>query len=103
MLEPVVIAPEGELDIACIGDFRVVLSDAARETVNRVVVDLSSVSFIDASGLGALVDVYNRLRREKRQLAVVAPNGSAVAVMLTLAGLRGRLPIFETRQAALES
>ena len=103
MPELVVIAPEGELDIARIGDFRVLLSDAARETVKRVVIDLSSVSFIDAGGLGAVVDAHNRLRREKRQLAVVAPKGTAVAIMLTLAGLRGRLPIFETRQAALES
>ena len=103
MRKLVVIAPEGELDVARIGDFRDALCDAARETVNRVVVDLSSVSFIDASGLGAVFEVHKRLRREKRQLAVVAPEGTAVAVMLTLTGFRGRLQIFETRQVALES
>ena len=66
-----------------------------------MVVDLSDVRFIDSSGLGAIVEAHVRLRRERRQLAVVAPQGTAPAVLLDLAGLRTRLAIFETRQAAL--
>jgi len=100
--EPTVIAPEGELDIARVGDFRAALSDVAREGAAAVVVDLSLVSFIDSSGLGALVELHNRLRRSGRRLAVVAPGGSASAVLLDLAGLRGRLPVSETRGAALD-
>jgi stage II sporulation protein AA (anti-sigma F factor antagonist) len=65
------------------------------------VIDLSEVSFIDSSGLGALLDAHNRLRRDNRRLVVVAPSGTAAAVLLELAGLRGRLPIFETRADAL--
>ena len=70
-----VIAPEGELDVAHMADFRAALSDAADGKALRLVVDLSNVSFIDSSGLGALVETHNRLRRDKRQLAVVAPAG----------------------------
>jgi anti-anti-sigma factor len=100
----VVIAPEGELDVARISDFRVELSEAAgRQPTQSVLVDLSSVSFIDSSALGALTEFERHLRREKRRLAVVAPEGTAVAVTLTLTGLRGRLPAFETRKAALEN
>jgi len=99
--EPTVIAPEGELDIARVGDFRAALWDATREGAAAVLVDLSQVSFIDSSGLGALVELHNRLRRSGRRLAVVAPRGSAPAVLLDLAGLRGRLPISETRGTAL--
>jgi anti-anti-sigma factor len=99
----VVVVPEGELDVARTGDFRVGLSEAAaREPAQPVVVDLSSVSFIDSSALGALVEFEHLLRREKRRLAVVAPEGTEVAVMLTLTQLRSRLPVFETRDAALE-
>lgn len=100
--EPTVIAPEGELDIATVGDFRASLSDAAREGAGPVVVDLSQVSFIDSSGLGALVELHSRLRRSGRRLAVVAPDGSAPAVLLGLAGLRDRLSISETRGSALD-
>jgi anti-anti-sigma factor len=67
------------------------------------VVDLGDVSFIDSTGLGTLVELHHRLRRDNRQLAVVAPAGTAVAVLIDLAGLRGRLSIFETRRAALET
>jgi anti-anti-sigma factor len=101
--EPIVIAPEGELDITRNDDFRASLADAATKPTNRVVVDLSNVSLIDSGAFGAVVEVRNRLRRSNRQLVVVAPEGTAVAVILTLAGLRDRLDIFETREAALES
>lgn len=101
MSEPTVIAPEGEIDVASVGAFRRALSEAARVGVERLVIDLSDVSFIDSSGLGALVDIHNRLRRDRRQLVVVAPSGSVAAVLLELAGLRGRLSVFETRANAL--
>jgi hypothetical protein len=48
-----------------------------------------------------LVDAQNRLRRDNRQLVVVAPAGTAAAVLLELAGLRGRLTVFETRERAI--
>lgn len=101
--QPTVIAPEGELDISRMDDFRAVLWEAAREGAASVVVDLSHVSFIDSSGLGALVELHHRLGRSRRRLAVVAPRGSAPAVLLDLAGLRGRLRVFETRRAVLDA
>ena len=101
--EPTVIAFEGELDISRSGDFRAVLWETARGGAADVLVDLSQVSLIDSSGLGALIELHERLRRSKRRLAVVAPAGSAPAVLLDLAGLRGRLPTFETHQAALDA
>ena len=103
MREPVVIAPEGELDVALVGGFRRGLSQAAREAKGGLVVDLTEVSFIDSSALGAIVELQNHLRRSQQQMAVVVPSGSAVAVAVNLSGLRERLPMFETRQAALES
>jgi anti-anti-sigma factor len=101
--EPVVIAPEGELDVALVGGFRHGLAEAAREATDGLVVDLTEVSFIDSSALSAIVELQNQLRRSEQQLAVIVPSGTAVAVAVNLSGLRDRLPIFETRQAALES
>jgi anti-anti-sigma factor len=100
--DPIVISPEGELDNARLGEFRAALYDAARQAEQLLVVDLSHVESIDSSGLGALVELHHRLRREKRQLAIVAPGGTAAALILNLSGLRNRLPTYETRQAAVE-
>ena len=100
---PVVIAPEGELDVALVGGFRRDLAEAAREAKGGLVVDLTEVSFIDSSALSAIVEIQNHLRRASQRLAVVVSSGSAVAVAVNLSGLRERLPIFDTREAALES
>ena len=101
--DTVVIAPEGEVDIARLSEFRHALYDAARQAEQLLVVDLSQVEYIDSSGLGALVELHHRLEREKRQLAVVAPGGTAGALILNLSGLRNRLPTYETRQAATKN
>lgn len=103
LLDPTVIAPEGELDLDRVGEFRLQLFHAARDHAGSLLVDLTNVSFIDSSALTALLELQNRLRRINRQLAVVAPRGTAVAVVLGLTGLSDRLPIYETRQAALDS
>ena len=100
MTHPIFIAPEGELDAARVGEFRSALSAAAAKPGHRVVVDLSQLEFIDSSGLGALVETHNRLRRENRHLAVIAPRGTAAAVLLNLSGLHTRLLTYENRDAA---
>ncbi len=68
-----------------------------------MVVDLTDVTFIDSSALSGLLELKHQLRRVNGQVAVVAPSGSAVAVVLGLTGLRDRLAIYETRESALES
>ena len=95
-----VIAPHGDLDIATVGGFRKALGDAVRDGVGPVVVDLSEVDFVDSSGLGALMEMYERLRHGDRELAIVVPPGSAAAVMLNLTGLGPRLPVVESREMA---
>jgi anti-sigma B factor antagonist len=101
MPEPTIIAPEGELDIASVGEFRRTLADAVRDAANGLVIDLSEVSFIDSSGLGAVIEAHDRLRRKNRPVAVVAPRGTAAALVLTLTQLRRRLPVYESRREAL--
>ena len=101
MLEPAVVKPTGDLDIASVDEFRKVLDDAAREPVETLIVDLSDVGFMDSSGLGVILETNERLRREHRSVAVVAPRGTAAAVLLTLAGLRRTLTVVESQRAAL--
>jgi anti-sigma B factor antagonist len=98
--EPIVIAPTGELDLAGASAFRTELHDAAEGANDGLIVDLSDVVFIDSSGLAVILEIDGQLRRQQRQLAVVAPRGTAAAVLLTLAGLRRRLDVFDSRAAA---
>jgi anti-sigma B factor antagonist len=95
-----VIAPHGDLDVATVSGFREALRDAVRDGAGPVVVDLSEVDFVDSSGLGAIMEMYERFRHGERDLAIVVPPGSAAAVMLNLAGLGSRLPVVGSRDMA---
>ena len=93
--------PTGDLDLASVAEFSEVLDDAARRPADGLIVDLSEVGFMDSSGLRVILEINERLRRERRSLAVVAPRGTSAAVLLTLAGLRRSLAVFDSRRAAL--
>jgi len=59
-----VVRPSGErLDIEVASDFRAMLLSLIEQGHRRLVVDLSDVSFIDSSGLGALVSALKTLKR----------------------------------------
>lgn len=65
-----------------------------------VVVDLSSVTFLDSSALGALVGLLRRLRERDGQLRIVQP-GSAARRIFEHTGLDAVLDLYEDRSAAL--
>lgn len=101
--EPTIISPPAELDVATVDAFRDSLGDAVRCNGSRVVIDLSEVGFIDSTALAAIIQANHELRREQRELAIVAPRGTAAAVLLTLSGLRSALAVYDSRSAALRA
>jgi anti-anti-sigma factor len=101
MTEPAVIALEGELDVHAARALAPQLSDAAGADYAHLILDLSDVTLLDSTALGAIVQAQYGFNRQGRTLSVVAPNGSAAAVMLDLSGLRSRFSVFVSREAAL--
>jgi len=89
----------GELDLASAPALREQLLGLLRRGSSRLVLDLSRVSFCDASGLAVLVGTGRRARLLGgfQRLAAVSPH---VARVLNLTGLRRHLPVFATVQAA---
>jgi anti-anti-sigma factor len=89
----------GELDIASVPALREQLLDLLRPGSSRLVIDLSRVSFCDASGLAVLVSTGRRARLLGGflHLAAVSPQ---VGRALQLAGLLRTFAIFPTVQAA---
>jgi anti-sigma B factor antagonist len=89
----------GELDIASAPALREELLSLLRHGSSRLVIDLSKVSFCDASGLAVLVSTGRRARLLGGflRLAAVSPQVSRV---LRITGLQRTLPHFPTVQAA---
>lgn len=96
-----VIAPEGELDLHAARQLAPELNQAAGGSFPVLVVDLSAVTFVDSTGLGGILQAHLRLQRQGRAVHIVAPPGSAAAVLIDLSGLTTTLATFPTREAAL--
>ncbi len=70
--ELVVLRLEGELDIYTVNGFRQE-SDKIDPGAAQVVVDLTDVTLLDSSGLGALVSLLNRARAAEGLLGIICP------------------------------
>jgi anti-sigma B factor antagonist len=99
----VVIAVHGEVDMYS----ATVLADhldAAAETHGPVVVDLCGTSFIDSSGLNALIRGAQRLTAQGRRLVLACEPAGPVEGLLDLTRVRENvLPTFASRAAALDA
>jgi anti-sigma B factor antagonist len=89
----------GELDITCSPGLRDQLLGVLRRSSSRLVIDLSGVTYCDASGLAVLVGTERRARLlgGSLHLAAVPPH---VDEVLHITGLDRHLDIFPTVQAA---
>jgi anti-anti-sigma factor len=97
----VVIAVEGEADMATAVKFNESFFSAVRSGIRGVVADLSAVRFIDTTMLNALVVGQRRMARDRGRFAVVC-SGARVGRILEITGLGQILAVFATREEALE-
>ncbi len=95
-----ILAASGELDIHTSPEFKERLVSAVEGGAARVVVDLTGVTFIDSSALGALIGGARRSALKHTELMIVCPPGS-VARVIDLTGLHRAFAIYPTRVEAL--
>ena len=67
-----VVAAGGELDLHTIGRLRDKLADVVERGAQHVLVDLTGVSFMDATALGVLLGAAKALRSSGGQMVLVA-------------------------------
>lgn len=91
---------EGEIDLHTAPELKAALLDVGSSPSARVVLDLSGVSFIDSTGIGALVGALKKTREAGGQLAFVGAK-SRVQRVFQIAGLWKALPFYDSRDAAL--
>ena len=96
----VIAALSGELDILCAPALREQLLGLLRPGASRLVLDLSQVSYADASGLAVLVGTGRRAGLLGGFLRLAAPT-PAVSSVMRISGLHRQLDVFRTVQAAI--
>lgn len=87
----------GGLDSEASRAIRDSLTDLAVVEAREVVIDLSNVTFIDGSGLGAISFLFKRLAARGRRLTLTGASGQPLAMLRHL-GLGATLGLKEERR-----
>ncbi len=96
-----VVRVAGELDVRTADEFRQTVDAALGDLgVRRLVLNLSRVTFMDSTGLGAVLGRLRRLQESRREMALVPPTG-VVRGLLDTAALGRALPLFRSERQAL--
>jgi anti-sigma B factor antagonist len=86
---------DGEIDLDAVPRLRAQIDEAlASETTGTVVFDLSACTFLDSSGLQALVSAVRAVEARQRPARVVGARGVVLRV-LQLTGADSVLPLAE--------
>jgi anti-sigma B factor antagonist len=88
---------DGKLTLETVHSF---IATMRADTKRRMVLDMSGVSFLDSAGVGALVQIFVHRRAHNQGFALAALPKQGDAVM-TVAGMRKLIPIFNSVEEAL--
>jgi anti-sigma B factor antagonist len=99
-----VIIVTGDLDAATAPRLRQALLDLETDGVDRVVLDLRRLSFVDSFGLGVIISTKSRLSQEGNALCLVAGEGQrTLRRLLEIAGVDRLLPVHATVEDAVDA
>jgi anti-sigma B factor antagonist len=96
-----VVAVSGEIDLFTAPDFKQHVAAPIDAGIPKVVVDLSSTSFIDSSSLGVLIGAHRRLKLRGGSLVIVCDN-EAIRKTFRITGLDGVFTLVKTIDEALD-
>lgn len=97
----VVVAVVGDVDMNTVPELEEQLAESTRSDV-PLVLDLAGVTFLDSTGLGALVRCHRRGQRDGTGFRVVVASRT-VSRPLALTSLDAVLDVYPTLAAALEA
>jgi anti-sigma B factor antagonist len=96
-----VLAPKGQLTISTVAPFRESLEQLIQSGVNRVVVDLGEVTFMDTLGMAAMISGMKKTRERDGELRIARPS-DVVRLTLTVTALSRVLRAYDSVEDALE-
>ncbi len=88
----------GEVDLDTVELLRGALADALHDGARHVVADLDKVTFLDSTGLGALVSAYKRARANDGRFSVLASQPSLLR-LFEITGLTALLDVSTPQDA----
>ena len=97
-----VLALAGEIDFHFVPVFRALLAEKREKAAEALVLDLSEVGFIDSTGIAAII-TYLRTATQHGLKFVIGGMSQEVKEIFEVINLQKAMPLFETREAALQA
>jgi anti-anti-sigma factor len=95
-----VIALTGELDVGTVEGFNAAVERAVSDSMAAVVADLTRLTFMDSSGLAAMLGALRSLDHVGARLLIACANPTVLRVF-EITGTEQTFEIFPTREQAL--
>lgn len=92
---------EGDMDLYNAHILKDEVNRLIGQGVDKIVINLEKVNYIDSSGVGALIHIYTSIKRNSFSLRIANVHGS-VAKVIKLTKLMGYFPIVEDVNTALQ-
>jgi len=100
--DPVVLLrASGDVDASSVGSLSGAFDEAILQHAGHVVLDADAVTFIDSTGVTALMAAMRRLHRGRRRLAIACGEGCALELALRMTGLDHTFDVHATADAAM--
>jgi anti-sigma B factor antagonist len=90
---------QGELDMSTSPVLSEALTRHLEMGANDVTLDLRKLAFMDSSGLGLLIELHDRSRREAWGLKLLPPEAEAAALVIRSTGAEQALPFVPAADA----
>ncbi|MFW6022708.1 MAG: STAS domain-containing protein [Halanaerobiaceae bacterium] len=98
-----IVRMSGELDISSVPGFKEkVVKKTENDSINYLILNLGGVSFIDSSGLGAILGRYRYLKKKGGKILLVNLT-KQVKKIFTMAGMLKIMDHFVNEKGALDS
>lgn len=85
-VDTLVLTPRGEIDLSTVGEFKTALQRGRARSQRHLVAELRYITFIDSTGIHALLDEQTRAASTNQSFAIIDDPGP-VHRLLSLLGL----------------
>ena len=97
-----ILALGGEIDLHYAPVLRKLLDERTDVSSDALILDLSEVTLLDSSGIAAILE-HLRSTRRRSHLFCIGGMSNAVKEIFEIIKLEKAMPVFETREAAVEA
>lgn len=97
-----VLALGGEIDLQYAPVLKTLLEEKTEVPTRALVLDLSEATFIDSTGIAAIIGHLRSATRDAKTFCIGGMS-DAVKAIFEVINLAKAMPVFETREAALEA